>query len=122
MPQQYRQEVGQSRAPPPPTEAAERGQGRQWLPGDGRPSAGGITGSHNACAWVGSGFASQHQEGEDEIEICEWRRKAQLLCFFLSLYFGNPDSTLLRSFEGLAVFRQGVPKIQACLGLALATA
>ena len=37
--------------------------------------------------------------------------------FFLSPYFGNSNSTLLRIFEGLTVFRQRVPKIQAMLGL-----
>ena len=55
---------------------------------------------------------------KNEIERRKWRQKAQLLRFFLSLYFGNPDSTLSRIFGGLTVFCQRVPKIQAVLGLA----
>ena len=82
--------------------------------------SGGVTNSHEACAWVGSDSASQHQQGEDESERREWRQKAQLQCFYLFPYFGdsgNPDSTLLRIFEGLTVFCKRVTKIQTTLGL-----
>ena len=67
---------------------------------------------------MGSESAIQNQEGKDKSERREWCQKAQLPCFYLSPYFGdseNPDSTLLHILEGLTVFRQRVPKIQAML-------
>ena len=69
--------------------------------------------------WVPISRAST-KEARNESEICEWHRKAQLPCFYLSPYFGdsgNPNSTLFRIFEGLTVFRQKVPKVKAMLGL-----
>ena len=46
----------QSWAPPQPTNAAKGGRHWPWWPGGGRPSSGGITGSHKACALVGTRF------------------------------------------------------------------
>ena len=68
------------------------------------------------------------KKARNENERCEYCQNLQLLCFYLSPYFGdsrNPDLTLLRIFENMTVFRQRDPKIQAmirispCYGLVL---
>ena len=62
----------------------------------------------------------QQQEGEGESERREWRQKAQLPFFYfppISGTLGTPTRPSYVFSEGLAIFRQMVPKIQAMLGI-----
>ena len=77
-------------------------------------------GDYYYVKWWGGGPILLAITKEARKKIPEWHLKAQLLCFYLSLYFGdsgNPESTFSHIFEGLTVFHQRVPKIQAMRGL-----
>ena len=71
--------------------------------------------------WDGGPISrASNKETRNKSERRKGRRKAQLPFFYLSPYFGdsgNPDLTLFRIFEGMTVFHQKFPKIQAMLGL-----
>ena len=65
-----------------------------WCAGDRRLSAGGVTSSHEADAWVRTGFASQTKESRRNCKSLYWCLKAQvsdfpiflsdrILCFFM---------------------------------------
>ena len=75
-----------------------RGSRSTMTAGGRRLSAVGVTRSHEACDWVGSDSASQHQEDKGESERRKWCRKAQLPCFYLSSYFGTLGSSTRPSY------------------------
>ena len=67
--------VGQSAGTNHPPHRSRRRRGVEFdhdNRGGRHLSAGGVTGSHNACAWVGSDPASQHQEGEEKSKRRKW--------------------------------------------------
>ena len=54
-----------------------------WCAGEGRLSAGGVTGSKEAYAWVRTGFVSQAEEIQQTCKGLDWHIKVQVSYFSL---------------------------------------
>ena len=102
MPQQYRWGVGRSGAPPHTNRGGQGGLGdpmvSMW---SGRPLAGEISGSHEADAWLETGFASRSDYSRKKCQSLDRRLKAQVSAFALSPYFGANGLTISRFSGGL---------------------
>ena len=77
-------EESRVRVYPQPTEAAEEGRGRPWKSGGGPPSASGVTGTHEAYAWMSSDSTSRSKAKKNENGNLDWRLKVMFTCFQLS--------------------------------------
>ena len=81
---------------------------------------GGVTGVHEADAWVDPILrAKPVRDKMMKLETLDWRLKALLPCFRISLYFWFPESTLLRFLTVWPSSVRGERKIQAMSGSSL---
>ena len=86
------------------------------------PEANGVTGVHEAGAWVEPRFSDPSQGERTKVETLEWRIKVLLPCFWIYPYFWFPNFPLFHVLKVWPSSVRGGPKIQAMPGSALATA
>ena len=80
-------------------------------------SAGSVTISHKAYAWVGNPFRETAPRRGTKVKSASGAKRHNSRVFDFPCIFGTPKSTLFRIFEGLTIFHQRGLKIQAMLGI-----
>ena len=92
------------------------GQGQPWKKGIGNPSASGITGIHEACAWVSSDWSSQSKAKDEKSVNFDWSLKSLSPCFLISQYFvaSNLTHFLFLTVRLSSALR--TPEYRLCLG------